>query len=73
MKGGKNEMFTIFKKALSIDAKKKGGYAEAHHRSSKVSGMTQIRLDVAKQTSCKSLGCAPSMREVCKRCKESGT
>ena len=27
---GKNEMFTIFKKALSIDAKNKEGYAEAH-------------------------------------------
>ena len=43
-----------------------------HMRSSKVSGMTQIRLDVAKQASYKSLGCAPSMREVCKRCKEYG-
>ena len=42
-------------------------------RSIKVSGMTQIRLDVAKQTSWKSLGCAPSMREVCIRCEESGT
>ena len=41
-----------------------------HMRSSKVSGMTQRRLDVAKQTSCKSLGCAPSMREVGKRCKD---
>ena len=30
MKGGNKEMFKIFKKALSIDAKKKGGYAEAH-------------------------------------------
>ena len=30
MKGGKNEMFTIFKKALSIDAKNKGGDTEAH-------------------------------------------
>jgi len=29
MKGGKNEMFTIFKKALSIDAKKKGNLAIA--------------------------------------------
>ena len=42
-------------------------------RSSKLSGMTQIRLDVAKQTSWKSLGCAPSMREVRKRCEGSGT
>ena len=30
MKGGKNEMFTIFKNDMSIDAKKKGGDAEAH-------------------------------------------
>ena len=30
MKGGKNEMFTIFKKALSIDAKNKAGDAKAH-------------------------------------------
>ena len=42
-------------------------------RSSKVRGMTQIRLDVANQTSWKSLGYAPSMREVCARCEESGT
>ena len=28
MKGGKNEMFTIFKEVLSIDAKKKGGDSE---------------------------------------------
>ena len=47
MKGGKNEMFTIFKKDLSIDAKNKEGDAEAH----KVSGMTQIRLDFSKQAS----------------------
>ena len=44
-----------------------------HMRSSKVSGMTQIRLDLAKPTSWKSLGCAPSMREVCTRCEEYGT
>ena len=44
-----------------------------HRRSSKVSDMTQIRIDLAKQTSWKSLGCAPSMREVCTRCEESGT
>ena len=44
-----------------------------HMRSSKVRGMTQRRIDVAKQTSWKSLGCAPSMREVCKKCEESGT
>ena len=30
MKGGKNEMFTIFKEDLSIDSKNKGGDAEAH-------------------------------------------
>ena len=30
MKGGKNEMFTVFKKALSIEAKKKGVYDEEH-------------------------------------------
>ena len=41
--------------------------------SSKVSGMTKIRLDLVKQTSWKLLGCAPSMREVCTRCEESGT
>ena len=72
MKGGKNEMVTIFKKDLSIDAKNKGGYSKKNEII-KVSVMTQIRLDLAKQTSWKSLGCAPSMREACKRCKESGT
>ena len=40
-----------------------------HNRSSKVSGMTQIRIDLAKKTSWKSLGCAPAMREVCTRCE----
>ena len=30
MKGGNKEMFKIFKKALSIDAKNNGGYIEAH-------------------------------------------
>ena len=30
MKGEKKEMFKIFKKALSIDAKNKGGYGKAH-------------------------------------------
>ena len=30
MKGGKKEMFKIFKEALSIDAKNKGGDIEAH-------------------------------------------
>ena len=30
MKGGNKEMFKIFKKTLSIDAKNKGGYVEAH-------------------------------------------
>ena len=30
MKGGKKDMFKIFKEALSIDAKNKGGDAEAH-------------------------------------------
>ena len=44
-----------------------------HMRSSKVSGMTQIRLDLAKKTSWKSLGCTPSMREACTRCEGSGT
>ena len=39
-----------------------------HMRSSKVSGMTQRRLDVAKKTSWKSLGCAPLRRETCTRC-----
>ena len=71
MKGGNKEMFKIFKKALSIDAKNKRGYSEAHEI--KLSSMTQIRLDVAKQTSWKSLGCTPSMREVSKRCEGSGT
>ena len=42
-------------------------------RSSKVSGMTQIRLDLAKKTSWKSLGFTPSMREVCPRYEESRT
>ena len=41
--------------------------------SSKVSGMTQRRLYLAKQTSWKSLGCAPSTREVCTKCEGSGT
>ena len=44
-----------------------------HMISSKVSGMTHIRLDLAKQSSRKTLGCAPSMREVCTRCEEYGT
>ena len=44
-----------------------------HMRSIKVSGMTQIRLELAKQASWKSQGCAPSMREVYKKCEESGT
>ena len=43
-----------------------------HMISIKVSGMTQIRLYVAKKTSWKSLGCAPSMREVCTKCEGSG-
>ena len=73
MKGGKNEMFTIFKKALSIDAKKKKEETLKHMISSKVSGITQIRLHLAKQTSWKSLGCAPSMREVCTKYEGSGT
>ena len=30
MKVGKNEMFTIFKEVLSIDAKNKGGDAKMH-------------------------------------------
>ena len=60
-----------FCRSTSIDAKKKGGYFEAHDI--KVSGMTQIRLDLAKKTSWKSLGCAPLMREVQTRCEESGT
>ena len=50
MKGGKNGMFIIFKEVLSIDSKNKGGDAEALI-SSKVSGMTQIRLYVAKKSS----------------------
>ena len=74
MKGGKNEMFTIFKKALSFDAKNKGKEDMLKHmRSSKVSGMTHIRLDVLKKTFYKSLGCARSMRKVCTRCEESST
>ena len=44
-----------------------------HMRSIKVNCMPQIRLDLAKQTFWKSLGCAPSMREVCTKCEESGT
>ena len=43
-----------------------------HLRSSKVSGMTHIRLDLAKQTSRKTLGCAPSMREVSTKCEGYG-
>ena len=30
MKGGRKEMFKIFKEALRIDAKNKGGVVEAH-------------------------------------------
>ena len=30
MKGGRKEMFKIFKEALRIDAKNKGGDAKAH-------------------------------------------
>ena len=30
MKGGKKEMFKIFMEVMSIDAKNKGGYSEAH-------------------------------------------
>ena len=72
MMDGQNEMFTIFKKDLSIDAKNKEGYAEAHEiKYGK--WYDTIRLDVAKQTSWKSLGCAPSMREACKRCEGFGT
>ena len=50
MKGGKKEMFTIFKEVLSIDTKKKYKMLK-HMRSIKVSGMTQIRIDLAKKTS----------------------
>ena len=38
--------------------------------SSMVSGMTKINLNMAKKTSRKTLGCAPSMREVCIKCEE---
>ena len=37
-----------------------------------VSGKTLKGLDLAKQTCWKSLGCAPSMREVCTKCERSG-
>ena len=30
MKGGKNEMFTIFKEFMGIDANNKGGDSEEH-------------------------------------------
>ena len=46
---------------------------QKHMRSSMVSGKTLIGLDVAKQTSWKSLGCTPSMREVCTKCEGSDT
>ena len=44
-----------------------------HVISSMVSGMTLIRLDLAKQTSRKTLGCAPLMIEVCTKCEGYGT
>ena len=44
-----------------------------HMRSSKVSGMTQIILYLAKQTSRKTLGFTPSMREVCTKGEGFGT
>ena len=71
MKGGKNEMFTIIKEVLSIDANNKGGYSESYEI--KVSGMKQIMLDLAKKSSQKLVGCSPSMREVCTKCEGSGT
>ena len=40
-------------------------------RSSMVSDMTQIILDLAKQTSKNSLSCVPSRREACSRCEGS--
>ena len=46
MKGGRKEMFKIFKDALRIDAKKKEEMLK-HMRSSMVSGMTQIMLYLA--------------------------
>ena len=39
--------------------------------SSMVSGKTLKEHDLAKQTSWKSLGCTPSMREVCTKCERS--
>ena len=39
--------------------------------SSMVSGKTLKELDLAKQTSWKSLGCTPLRREACKKCERS--
>ena len=65
-------MFKIFKEALRIDSKNKEG-DEKSMRSSMLNGKILIGIDMAEQTSWKSLGCAPSMREVCKKCEGSGT
>ena len=45
---------------------------QKHMGSSMVSGKTLKRLDLAKQTSWKSLGCTPSRREACTKCDRSG-
>ena len=50
MKGGNKEMFKIFKKAMSIDAKKKGGYDEAHEINQDKCHDTN-KVDLAKKTS----------------------
>ena len=45
---------------------------QKHMGSIMVSGKTLEGLDLAKQTSWMSLGCAPSRREACTRCERSG-
>ena len=45
---------------------------QKHTISSMLSDMKLIGLDLAKQKSRKTLGCAPSMREVCTKCERSG-
>ena len=45
---------------------------QKHMRSSMVSGMTHIRLDLDNKTSKKTLGYAPSMRELCTKCEGYG-
>ena len=56
-------MFKIFKEALSNDAKNKGGDAEAHDIKYG-EWDDKNKPYMAKKTYRKTLGCAPSMREV---------